>query len=151
MKFRTKRNILLVILALAVPWMILSICEFLVAERGGIYQASRSWYVKGFGGRYGALESEVTRESGKHGAWETQAGPSVFAPFPADTDYFAADRQWMLNLRVDDLDGLCASLRAAGIEVITNPEWDVPGVGRFAHTHDPEGNPIELWQPDESA
>jgi len=32
--------------------------------------------------------------------------------------------------------------------VITNPEWDMPGIGRFAHTKDPEGNPIELWQPD---
>jgi len=57
----------------------------------------------------------------------------------------------MLNLRVDDLDGLCATLREAGIAVITDPEWDMPGVGRFARIHDPEGNPIELWQPDESA
>ena len=53
----------------------------------------------------------------------------------------------MLNLRVDDLDGLIASLRAAEIEVITKPEWDMPGVGRFARIHDPESNPIELWQP----
>jgi predicted enzyme related to lactoylglutathione lyase len=86
--------------------------------------------------------------SSPYGAWETQAGPSVFAPFKADTDYFAPDRQWMLNLRVDDLDGLCAKLRAAQIEVITKAEWDMPGVGRFARIHDPEGNPIELWQPD---
>ena len=73
-----------------------------------------------------------------------------FAPFAADTDYFAADRQWMLNLRVDDLDGLCATLRAAGIEIITKPEWNAPGIGRFARLHDPEGNAIELWEPDES-
>ena len=26
-------------------------------------------------------------------------------------------------------------------------EWDAPGVGRFARIHDPEGNPIELWEP----
>ena len=38
--------------------------------------------------------------------WEQAAGPTVFAPFKADTDYFAADRQWMLNLRVTDIDGL---------------------------------------------
>jgi hypothetical protein len=44
----------------------------------------------------------------------------VFSPFKADTDYFAADHQWMLNVRVDDLDGLLATLRAAGIKVITN-------------------------------
>jgi catechol 2,3-dioxygenase-like lactoylglutathione lyase family enzyme len=86
--------------------------------------------------------------SGPNGEWETEAGPSVFAPFPADTDYFPADRQWMLNLRVDDLDGVIETLRTAGTEVTTNPEWDMPGVGRFARLHDPEGNQIELWQPD---
>jgi len=80
--------------------------------------------------------------------WNQQAGPTVFQPFAADTDYFPADKQTMLNLRVDDLDGLTASLTAAGIEVITKPEWDAtPEVGRFARIHDPEGNPIELWQP----
>ena len=89
--------------------------------------------------------------SAPYGHWQTQNGPSVFAPFPADTDYFAADHQWMLNLRVEDLDGLCAKLRAAGIDVITKAEWDMQGVGRFARVHDPEGNPIELWQPDPSA
>ncbi len=89
--------------------------------------------------------------SSPYGEWQTQAGPSVFSPFKADTDYFPADRQWMLNLRVDDIDGLCASLRAASIEVITKPEWDMPGVGRFARLHDPEGNAIELWQPDQAA
>ncbi|MCC2976978.1 VOC family protein [Sphingomonas sp. PL-96] len=81
-----------------------------------------------------------------NGAWETQAGPTIFAPFAADTDYFAADRQWMLNLRVTDLDGLSAALERAGVPVLTKPEWDMPGIGRFARIHDPEGNPIELWE-----
>jgi predicted enzyme related to lactoylglutathione lyase len=87
--------------------------------------------------------------SAPYGQWDTQAGPSVFAPFPADSDYFAADRGWMLNLRVEDLDGLCDALGKAGIEVTTKPEWNMPGVGRFARIHDPEGNPIELWEADE--
>lgn len=80
--------------------------------------------------------------------WDQQAGPTVFSPFKADSDYFAPDKTWMLNLRVDDIDSLKTSLSAAGIEVITKPEWDAsPEVGRFARIHDPEGNPIELWQP----
>jgi predicted enzyme related to lactoylglutathione lyase len=79
--------------------------------------------------------------------WQQQAGPTVFAPFKAATDYFAADKQWMLNLRVSDLDGLVASLSAAGIEVITRPEWNDPTTGRFARIHDPEGNAVELWEP----
>ncbi|UAK26362.1 VOC family protein [Sphingomonas nostoxanthinifaciens] len=86
--------------------------------------------------------------AGEYGRWATEAGSSVFAPFKADTDYFPADRQWMLNLRVDDLDGLLERLRAADIEIVTNPDWDMPGVGRFARIHDPEGNPLELWEPD---
>jgi predicted enzyme related to lactoylglutathione lyase len=86
--------------------------------------------------------------AGDYGVWQPQTGPSVFAPFKADTDYFAADKQWMLNLRVENLDGLIAALRDSGIEVITKAEWDTPGLGRFARIHDPEDNPIELWEPD---
>lgn len=79
--------------------------------------------------------------------WQVQGGPVVFAPFKADTDYWAADKQTMLNLRVSDVDGLIEKLRGAGIEVITKPEWDDPHTGKFARTHDPEGNAIELWEP----
>ena len=86
--------------------------------------------------------------TGDSGEWETAAGPSVFAPFPMDSDYFAADHAWMLNLRVDGLDALLAALTAAGVAVTTDPDWEVPGIGRFARIHDPEGNPIELWEPD---
>ncbi len=80
-------------------------------------------------------------------SWATSAGPTVFAPFKADTDYFPADRQFMLNLRVDDLDAVLAPFREKGLEIITDPSWDDPSVGRFARVHDPEGNPIELWEP----
>ena len=86
--------------------------------------------------------------SGEMGLWEQQSGPTIFSPFDAGTDYFPADKQWMLNFRVDGLDELKAALAAKGIEVITNPEWDAPGVGRFVRIHDPEGNQIELWEPD---
>jgi glyoxylase I family protein len=80
--------------------------------------------------------------------WMQEAGPTVFAPFAADSTYFAPDKQWMLNLRVDDLNGLVAQLQAAGIAVDTRSEWDGDGsYGTFARIHDPEGTPIELWQP----
>ncbi len=80
--------------------------------------------------------------------WRQQPGMTVFAPFRQDTDYFPLDRQWMLNLRVDDLDALIAQLTKAGITVETRPaEWDDPETGRFARIHDPDGNPIELWEP----
>jgi len=48
--------------------------------------------------------------------WWQQQGPTVFSPFPADTDYFGRPEQaWKLNLRVRDLDAMVAQLRAAGI------------------------------------
>ena len=77
--------------------------------------------------------------------WMQEAGPTVFSPFSADTDYFSAEKSFMLNFRVDDLDAMVAQLQAAGIAV-TNQQT-MEGIGNFAHIHDPEGNPIELWQP----
>jgi glyoxylase I family protein len=78
--------------------------------------------------------------------WRQEAGPTTFAPFPADTAYFGERRQvWMVNFRVRDLDRMASQLRAAGIEVTVDPT--AYPIGRFARTHDPEGNPIELWQP----
>jgi predicted enzyme related to lactoylglutathione lyase len=79
--------------------------------------------------------------------WQQTAGPTIMAPFPMSTDYFAAGKLWMLNLRVSGLDLLLEELEAAGIEILRNAAWDTPDTGRFARIHDPEGNPIELWEP----
>lgn len=52
--------------------------------------------------------------------WRQEAGMTIFGPFSKDTDYFGrAEQQWMVNFRVDDLDGLVASLTASGIAVET--------------------------------
>ena len=78
--------------------------------------------------------------------WWQEAGPTVFAPFPDDSDYFGRPEQkWMINFRVNDLDAMVAQLRTARIEVKVDAET-YPN-GRFARLHDPEGNPIELWEP----
>ena len=94
-----------------------------------------------------ALASWYKTHLGVEGFWQQDAGPTVFAPFSEQTDYFAADKQWMLNLRVDMLDPLLDKLRAEGIAVTTDPAWNTPETGRFARIHDPEGNAIELWEP----
>jgi predicted enzyme related to lactoylglutathione lyase len=70
-------------------------------------------------------------------------------PFAGDTDHWPDSKQWMINFRVEDLDGFLSQLRQAGIAVKTDPAWDSPETGRFARIHDPEGNPIELWEPPE--
>jgi glyoxylase I family protein len=78
--------------------------------------------------------------------WSQEAGPTVFAPFPADSEYFGdATKQWMINFRVRDLNAMVDQLRAAGILVTVDQE-NYPN-GRFARLQDPEGNPIELWKP----
>lgn len=51
----------------------------------------------------------------------------------------------MINFRVGDLDAMMKQLKASGIAVELDPE-SYPN-GRFARFDDPEGNPIELWQP----
>lgn len=104
--------------------------------RAGAPDALADWYATHLGVR---LENWV---------WMQQAGPTVFAPFARDTDYFGRpEQQFMVNFRVADLDAMIAQLRAAGIEVETRPDWDSPEAGRFARIHDPDGNPLELWQP----
>jgi predicted enzyme related to lactoylglutathione lyase len=95
-----------------------------------------------------ALAAWYETHLGVSGFWMQEAGPTVFAPFEQSTSYFPADKQWMINFRVDDLDALIGQLRAAGIAVETRPgEWDTPETGRFARIVDPEGNQVELWQP----
>ena len=71
---------------------------------------------------------------------------TVFAPFKQDTDYFSpSTKEFMINLAVDDLDGILANCAKHGVlPVKTFPE---EANGKFAHIMDPEGNKIELWEP----
>jgi predicted enzyme related to lactoylglutathione lyase len=108
-------------------------------------EALSKWYVEHLG--VGAGCDSTGAGEPDPWMWRTTGGPVVFAPFKATTDYFAADKQFMLNLRVSELDALLERLRAAGIAAETRAEWDSPETGRFARIHDPEGNAIELWQP----
>lgn len=78
--------------------------------------------------------------------WVQATGPTAFAPFDAATDYFGdPEKQFMLNFRVRDLDKMAAQIEAAGTRVMRDPKA-YPN-GRFARFVDPEGNPVELWQP----
>lgn len=97
------------------------------------------WYVKHLG-------ITLAPTSNGQEPWRQEAGPTVFAPFPQSTDYFGDPKQsWMINFRVRSLDAMAAQLRGAGITVEIDPQ-PYP-IGRFARLHDPEGNPIELWEP----
>ncbi|MGB3795618.1 MAG: VOC family protein [Alteraurantiacibacter sp.] len=77
--------------------------------------------------------------------WMQDAGPTVFASFDAETDYWPPGKQVMLNLRVEGLEALLSRLEESGITASHREEMD--GVGSFARIRDPDGNPLELWEP----
>lgn len=77
--------------------------------------------------------------------WAQEAGDTVYSVFKADSDYWTGEKQVMINLRVAGLEALVARLEAAGIAVTNREEME--GVGSFARIHDPDGNPLELWEP----
>ena len=78
--------------------------------------------------------------------WNQESGETVFAPFAHDTDYFGDDaQQWMINFRVEDINAMVEQLKNANIEVEVD-STKYPN-GHFARLSDPEGNPIQLWQP----
>src|SRR6478672_187570 len=86
-------------------------------------------------------------DADEHGLWRQEAGPTVFATFESETDYFGSRaQQAMINFRVGDLDAMLAQLRAKGADVADDVQ-EMEGVGRFGWVTDPEGNRVELWQP----
>src|SRR5712691_11829671 len=82
---------------------------------GGIFFRSRDpkrlaqWYQLHLG------IDPVPTEYG-HTVWQQAAGPTVFGPFPMDTDYFGSMQQaWMVNFRVRNLDAMVAQLQKYNI------------------------------------
>ncbi len=112
---------------------------------GGLFFRSRdpeslgAWYAGCLG--VGPVPTDYSQTP-----WLQESGETVFAPFPQDSDYFGrSEQQWMVNFRVSNLDAMVSQLNALGVEVTLDPE--VYPNGRFARLKDPEGNPVELWEP----
>ena len=104
-------------------------------------KAIAKWYADHFG------IAPTPTEYGSQ-PWQQTAGPTAFQPFPAETKYFGRpEQQFMLNFRVGNLLAMVHDLQAAGIAVTLDPK-EYPN-GWFAQLEDPEGNPIQLWQPKE--
>ena len=74
-----------------------------------------------------------------------QSADSIVTFFKKTSDYFPLAQGAMLNLQVDDLDGVLEKLRTAGADV--DPKVDDSEFGKFGWFADPEGNRVELWQP----
>jgi glyoxylase I family protein len=82
--------------------------------------------------------------------WFQDRGECVFSAFSHDSDSFgAAEKSWKINFRVDDLNAMVDRLRRSGVSVAPHPE-PYPN-GLFAELEDPEGNRIQLWEPNEAS
>ena len=121
---------------------------------GGVFfrcrdvEATRAWYqrvlgmdIDDYGGTsFGHAESAALFPDGARTIW---------APFKADSDYFKpSDADYMLNLMIDDFDGMLERLKAEGVALVGEPM--VESYGKFAWVLDPDGRKIELWQPIEA-
>ena len=88
--------------------------------------------------------------SGSRPAIATRAKPgakggTAWSIFLRSTKYFGASKaSFMVNYRVDNLDGLLEELKKAGVEI--DPHREDADYGRFAWIMDPDGNRIELWE-----
>ena len=114
-----------------------------VTGLGGIFYkvadtaATQKWYQDnlGVGGEWGAMFPYKN---------DDPEGFSLLSPFKAESDYFAPSAApFMINLRVDDLDGMIADLAAKGVSILGRQDEDY---GRFAWILDPDGIKVELWQ-----
>ena len=102
--------------------------------------ALNRWYGEHFG--VIMLDSKSYADPG----WFQDGGETVFAAFSQESDFFGApEKTWALNFRVSDLDAMVAALREAGVDV--QPHAQDYENGRFAELEDPEGNHIQLWEP----
>lgn len=75
-------------------------------------------------------------------------GSTQWSPFPATTQYFEpSQKQFMINFRVDDLEALLEVLKEEGVTLVG--EMQSYDYGKFGWILDPEGNKIELWEPND--
>lgn len=78
------------------------------------------------------------------------SGYSLWTASPEDSENFAPSTlPFMLNLVVDDLDGLLARVASAGVDVLGREDQNE--FGRFAWILDPMGVKLELWEPSPSS
>ena len=116
---------------------------------GGIFFKSndpdrlREWYRKHLG-----IESESW--GGFAFKWQDDPrhddGSTTWSIFSADTKYFEpADKPFMVNFRVADLNSLLTELRAEGADV--DPKMEESEFGKFGWVMDADGNRVELWEP----
>ncbi len=82
----------------------------------------------------------------RHADDPDQKGYLQWSPFSQNTKYFEPSKKdFMINYRVENLEGLVKELKKNGVTVVD--EIEKLEYGKFVHILDPENNKIELWEP----
>ncbi len=82
------------------------------------------------------------------GADNTKKGFSQWSPFKENTKYFQpSEKEFMINYRVENIELLVEELKKGGVQILD--EIESFDYGKFVHIMDPEGNKIELWEPND--
>ena len=110
-------------------------------------EATRAWYARVLGIEFDDYGGKSFSQKSAADIFP-QGAMTIWSPFKAETEYFQpSDENWMMNLMVDDLDGMVAKLAAEGVPLegdrVSEP------YGQFAWIMDPDGRKVELWQPPE--
>ena len=105
----------------------------------------RDWYKANLGlktNHYGAVFER------HQGADSTKKGFTQWSPFNETTKYFEpSTKDFMINYRVANLEALVEELKKNGVTIVDSIQsFDY---GKFVHILDPEGNNIELWEPND--
>ncbi|QMU29106.1 VOC family protein [Adhaeribacter radiodurans] len=116
---------------------------------GGIFffsdnpKETREWYAKNLG--LEVNEWGATFKS-RDVNCPDQVNSLQWSPFKSKSEYFApSKKEFMINYRVQNLEGLIKKLRENGVTIID--EMETYEYGKFIHIMDAEGNKIELWEP----
>ena len=83
--------------------------------------------------------------------WKDNEGndcSTQWSPMNEDTDYYKpSEKQFMQNFRVENLEELLKALKEEGVQIVG--EMETYDYGKFGWIMDPEGNKIELWEPND--
>lgn len=122
-----------------------------VTSVGGIFfkckdpESMKQWHTEHLGlhtDKYG------TNFEWRQGEDPSKKGFTQWSPFKESTTYFEpSQKEFMINYRVENLEWLVEQLKKEGVTVVDAIE--VFEYGKFVHILDPEGNKIELWEPDD--
>jgi len=116
---------------------------------GGIFffsenpEQTRAWYAKHLGLEVNEWGSSFEFRNANR---PEEINYLQWSPFKQGSEYFApSKREFMINYRVQNIEGLVAKLREEGVTIVD--EIEIFDYGKFVHIMDAEGNKIELWEP----